>query len=183
MSIQVSCGPHCGITGPREGHCDCGLCHDGGLLPLAEGEHRREHPNLGTGTPMCERQGHGLPGGEAMTAPASSGRPERPRVLMDVELVSLTLDPAGSPYSGRPEDAPTVVRSEKLLVPEAALSHLYAPQAFPAAVTCPLCHEVTPLPDGGSDDELELFWEHLRTHTTHPLVLIQLWVTAMGRAR
>jgi hypothetical protein len=97
-----------------------------------------------------------------VTIPGSSGRPE-PRILSgDIELVSIGLDPAGSPYSGRPADAP---------------------QAFPERVTCPLCHEVTPMPEGGSDDELELFWGHLRTHTAHPLALIRLWVTAMGDAR
>lgn len=70
-----------------------------------------------------------------------------------------------------------------MTVPEAALPHLPAPQAFPSAVTCPLCHDVTPLPQGGSDGELALFWDHLRTHTTHPLALIGLWATAMGDAR
>jgi hypothetical protein len=29
MSITETCGPHCGITSAFEGHCDCGLCHDG----------------------------------------------------------------------------------------------------------------------------------------------------------
>lgn len=100
-----------------------------------------------------------------MTTPGSSGRPEHdpgPRVLRDMTLEWLSLDLHPGPYAG--------------LAASPA-------QAFPSAVACPLCHEVTPLPGGGSDDELELFWEHLRTHTTHPLVLIQLWVTAMGRAR
>jgi hypothetical protein len=30
MTIQnPPCGPHCGIMAAREGHCDCGLCHNG----------------------------------------------------------------------------------------------------------------------------------------------------------
>jgi len=34
MAITIPpCGSHCGITGPREGHCDCELCHDG-MAPI-----------------------------------------------------------------------------------------------------------------------------------------------------
>jgi hypothetical protein len=30
MTITIPpCGPHCGIASGREGHCDCGMCHDG----------------------------------------------------------------------------------------------------------------------------------------------------------
>lgn len=38
-SLSPACGPHCGITGSgaitREGHCNCGICHDGDIPPWA----------------------------------------------------------------------------------------------------------------------------------------------------
>jgi hypothetical protein len=82
-------------------------------------------------------------------------------VLRDVKLEWLSLDLHPGPYA------------------ELAAS---SPQAFPERVRCPECPHVTEMPERGSDDELELFWEHLRTHTRDPLALLKLWTTAMGRA-
>jgi hypothetical protein len=115
-----------------------------------------------------------------MTAPGPSGRPERdpePHVIRKAELISWGLDPAGWPYSGDPADAPRIHEARLDAVPADA------PQSFPERVGCPSCEQVTEMPERGSDDELELFWNHLRTHTQDPLALLELWTTAMGGTR
>lgn len=45
------CGPHCGIAGSREGHCDCGLCHDGTAPAVTLPELTARVPRI----PMCAR--------------------------------------------------------------------------------------------------------------------------------
>lgn len=52
MAITGNCGPHCGVSSGREGHCDCTLCH-AGTAPVVIT--RDELTAELRGIPMCDR--------------------------------------------------------------------------------------------------------------------------------
>jgi hypothetical protein len=52
MAITGNCGPHCGISAHREGHCDCGTCHAGSAPVVIT---REDLTAAVRGTPMCAR--------------------------------------------------------------------------------------------------------------------------------
>jgi hypothetical protein len=62
--VSPPCGPHCGRTSTREGHCDCDLCHDGHaggkawssvIIVPGSRPHSESDQNLPRKTSMCDR--------------------------------------------------------------------------------------------------------------------------------
>ena len=97
MSLTSYCGHHCGIrsnaegTFAREGHCDCGQCHDGGAPIVIT---REDLTAALRGTPMCDR----------WYERAGDYRPwhyVRPS-LSDMELISVEIRPDAVPYEQTP---------------------------------------------------------------------------------
>lgn len=112
MTIEIPpCGPHCGITSGREGHCDCKLCHNGSapvvitgsdlltVVPKASmcdqwyasiGEYRPWHHHVESC--LCGMNAHALPGQHGEHCPVRQNHDRR-------LLAELTRDQAVQPAS------------------------------------------------------------------------------------
>ena len=97
MAITSDCGSHCGISGPRESHCDCASpetrCHASRTAPLVIT--RSDLLTAGPSVPMCDR----------WYQRAGTYRPwqRESHTIRDVTLVgTVDIRPDAVPYQDTP---------------------------------------------------------------------------------